>query len=293
MLMLVTREKTAYTEVDQSEFEAEVSPMLNARNDSLRIGDMDMDYISFGNGTQPFVMLPGLGDSLKTVKGTAFPFAIMYRVFAKYFKVFVFSRKNGLPSKYSIRDMADDQAQAMKLLGISNACVMGISQGGMIAMHLAAAHPELVNKLVLGNTAARSSPTMQRVVGKWLDWANIGDFKSLFIDTAEKTYSEKKLKTYRPLYPLLAAASKPKSLDRFVTQGNACLAHDASAELGRIKCPTLVFGGGHDKIVGIEAAPELAKGIQNSELFICEEFGHGAYEEYRGFNEMVLRFLRE
>lgn len=267
--------------------------MLNAKNDSLRIGDTDMDYISFGNGPQPFVMLPGLGDALKTVKGTAVPFAIMYKIFAKDFRVFVFSRKNALPSEYSICDMADDQAQAMELLGISNAHVMGISQGGMIAMHLAAAHPELVSKLVLANTAAKTNPTMQQVVGKWIDWANIGDFKSLFIDTAEKTYSEKKLKTYRPLYPLLAAASKPKSLDRFVTQGNACLTHNASAELVRIKCPTFVVGGGHDKIVGIEAAPELAKGIQNSELFICGELGHGAYEEYRGFNEMVLRFLRE
>jgi len=267
--------------------------MLNAKNDSLRIGDTDMDYISFGNGVQPFIMLPGLGDALKTVKGTAFPFAIMYRVFANDFRVFVFSRKNGLPSKYSIRDMADDQAQAMKLLGISNACVMGISQGGMIAMHLAAAHPELVSKLVLANTAAKANPTMQQVVGKWIDWANIGDFKSLFIDTAEKTYSEKKLKTYRALYPILAAVSKPKGLDRFVTQANACLTHDASAELDRIKCPALVLGGDRDKIVGAEAAPELAEGIENSELFICEGFGHGAYEEYLGFNEKVLRFLRE
>ncbi len=297
VLLLIYRKQNTrqdnYLGNDKLQFELEVSPMLNAKNGSLQIGDTDMDYISFGKGVQPFIMLPGLGDALKTVEGTAFPFAIMYRVFAKDFRVFVFSRKNGLPSKYSIWDMADDQAQAMKLLGISNACVMGISQGGMIAMHLAAAHPELVSKLVLANTAAKANPTMQQVVGKWLDWANAGDFKSLFIDTAEKTYSEKKLKIYRPLYPLLAAAGKPKSLERFITQGNACLAHDASAELGKIKCPTLVVGGGHDKIVGIEAAPEFAKGIQNSELFVCEEFGHGAYEEYRGFNEMVLRFLRE
>ena len=267
--------------------------MLNAINGYLQIGNTDMDYISFGNGVQPFIMLPGLGDALKTVKGTAVSFAMLYRVFSKDFKVFVFSRKNRLPAEYSIHEMANDQAKAMELLGISNACVMGISQGGMIAMYLAAEHPELVSKLVLANTAAKTNPTMQQVVGKWIDWANIGDFKSLFIDTAEKTYSEKKLKTYRPLYPLLAAASKPKSLDRFVTQGNACLTHNASAELGRINCPTLVLGGGHDKIVGIEAAPELAEGIQNSELFICEEFGHGAYEEYRDFNDMVLRFLRE
>lgn len=31
----------------------------------------DMDYISFGKGNKILIMLPGLGDGLKTVKGTA------------------------------------------------------------------------------------------------------------------------------------------------------------------------------------------------------------------------------
>lgn len=266
--------------------------MFNAKSGSLKIGETDMEYISFGHGEQPFVMLPGLGDALKTVKGSAASLAIMYRAFAKDYKVFLFSRKNRLPAAYSIRDMANDQALAMALLGLLGAYVMGVSQGGMIAMHLAANHPELVKKLILANTAARSNSTVQRVVGKWLDWANAGDFQSLFADTAEKTYSERKLRVYRPMYPLLAAASKPKEFDRFITQANACLAHDASMELAKIKCPTLVFGGGCDKIVGASAAPELAKGIKNSKIFVCEGLGHGAFEEYSGFKEMVLQFLR-
>ena len=123
--------------------------MLNAENCSLKICGTEMDYISFSSGEQTLVMLPGLGDALKTVKGSAVSFSMLYRIFARDFKVFVFSRKNRLPSEYSIPDMADDQARAMKTLGITNAYVMGISQGGMIAMRLAAEHPELVSRLVL------------------------------------------------------------------------------------------------------------------------------------------------
>lgn len=68
----------------------------------------------------------------------------MYRTYAKYFKVYLFSRKNMIPKDYTIADMADDQAKVLKTLGISDACVMGVSQGGMISMHLAAKYPELV-----------------------------------------------------------------------------------------------------------------------------------------------------
>ena len=49
-----------------------------------------------------------------------------------------------IPKDYTIADMADDQAKVLKTLGISDACVMGVSQGGMISMHLAAKYPELV-----------------------------------------------------------------------------------------------------------------------------------------------------
>ena len=68
----------------------------------------------------------------------------MYRTYAKYFKVYLFSRKNMIPKDYTIADMADDQAKVLKTLGISDACVMGVSQGGMISMHLAVKYPELV-----------------------------------------------------------------------------------------------------------------------------------------------------
>ena len=78
--------------------------MHNAENCSLNICGTEMDYISFSSGEQTLVMLPGLGDALKTVKGSAVSFSMLYRIFARDFKVFVFSRKNRLPSEYSISD---------------------------------------------------------------------------------------------------------------------------------------------------------------------------------------------
>ena len=118
----------------------------------IHICDIDMDYISFGNGDKNLIIIPGLGDSLKNVKGTAFPFSLMYRLFAKDFKVYVFSRKNRIEKNYSTRDMAADLATVIKQLGIGKASIMGISQGGMIAQYLAIDFPEIVEKLILAVT---------------------------------------------------------------------------------------------------------------------------------------------
>ena len=88
--------------------------LYNIKNGTLYIGESTMDYIRFGTGSRVLVMLPGLGDSLRSMKGTALPMAVLYRVFAKGFTVYAFSRKNGLPQGYTTRDMARDQAEAME-----------------------------------------------------------------------------------------------------------------------------------------------------------------------------------
>ena len=151
--------------------------MYHAKNCYVKIDNTEMEYVTFGNGIQPFIIIPGLGDALKTVRGTAVPFSYMYRIYAKYFKVYLFSRKNMIPKDYTIADMADDQAKVLKTLGISDACVMGVSQGGMISMHLAAKYPELVTKLVLANTAPYANDVIKTVVGTWIDKAKQGNFK--------------------------------------------------------------------------------------------------------------------
>ena len=172
----------------------------NARNCNIKIGDTDMDYISFGNGNKSLVIIPGLGDALKTVKGSAVTFALMYKLFAKDYKVYVFSRKNKLKQDCSTRDMATDLADVMNQLNITKAFVLGVSQGGMIAQYLAIDYPELVEKLVLAVTLCQPNETSKSVISNWLLLAKEKDFKQIFIDTAEKTYTERKLKTYRPFY---------------------------------------------------------------------------------------------
>ncbi len=266
--------------------------LLGAKNASVHIGGSEMDYVSFGRGSRALVLLPGLGDGLATVKGMALPLAWAWRAYAKDYSVFVFSRKNELPEHFSTRDMAQDQAGAMRALGLTDADIIGVSQGGMIAQYLAIDHPELVRRLVLAVTLAGGpNELLQSTVNGWIELAKRADHKALMIDTAEKSYSEKALRGYRMLYPILGCIGRPQDYKRFITQANACIRHDARGELHRINCATLVVGGACDRIVGANAAAELAQGIAGSEYFLYEGLGHAAYEEARDFNRRVLRFL--
>lgn len=263
----------------------------NAKGSTVKIGETDMEYIAFGCGEKPFVILPGLSDGLKTVYKQEKYLAVYYRQFARKFKVYIFSRKNMFEEGYTTRDMARDQKASMEKLGISNACVMGVSQGGMIAQYLAIDYPELVDRLILGVSISRPNETVQQVVKSWIEMAESNDYKRLIIDTMERTYTDEYLKKYRPLYPILGRIGKPKDFTRFLIEAKACINHNAFYALDQIKCPTLVIGGDSDKVVGEYASEEMAERIKGSELVIYKGLGHGAYEETKDFNHQVINFL--
>ncbi len=263
----------------------------NIKNGSVPLGDTEMEYVSFGRGVKQLILLPGLSDGLATVKGRALLLAAPYRIFCEQYTVYVFSRKNKLPDGYTIREMAADQAAAMGALGIESACVMGVSQGGMLAQTMAIEYPALVEKLVLAVTAPNANETVHSCVARWMALARQGNHRQLMIDTAEHSYSQRRLKTYRLFYPLLGLVGKPKDYHRFLVNGEAILKFDVRDELQRIACPTLILAGEEDEIVSLRASYEIKERIAGSELVTYPGLGHAAFEEAPGINERVLRFL--
>ena len=80
----------------------------NAQNGSIAIDNTTIDYISFGIGNKHLLLIPGLGEGMQTVKGTAIPMALMYHSLAKDFRVHMISRRTHMPEHFSTRDMAED-----------------------------------------------------------------------------------------------------------------------------------------------------------------------------------------
>jgi pimeloyl-ACP methyl ester carboxylesterase len=266
--------------------------MLQAKNCVLHVPTGTVDYIRFGRGRKTLIMIPGVGDGLKTVKGMALPFAFLYRSLAREYTVYVFSRRRMLSPGMTTRDMAEDLNMAMDALGLSSAFLVGVSQGGMIAQWLAIDHPDKLEKLVLTVTLSRPNATVKAVVDGWLTMADRGDYKGIMLDTAERSYSEKRLKRARLEYQLLGSMGKPKSFDRFRIQALSCVTHNTYDLLDRIACPTLVIGGKEDAIVTGEASVEMAGRIPNGKLYMYDGLGHGLYEEAPDFLKRVSDFCK-
>ena len=247
-------------------------------NGKLQISGGEMDYIRFGSGSRALVILPGLGDGLRTVKGTALPMSLMYRLFARDFTVYAFSRKAPLPKEYSTREMARDQAEAMELLGIGKADVFAVSMGGMIAQYLALDFPDKVNRMVLAVTSARPNAILRESVEEWVSLAEKGDHAAFMESNLRHIYSAAYYRRNKGALPLLGLLTKPKSYERFFVQAEACLTHDAYELLGGITAPTLVVGGEKDLALGAEASREIAAAVPNAQLKIYPQWGHGLYE---------------
>ncbi|MBP5554876.1 MAG: alpha/beta hydrolase [Lachnospiraceae bacterium] len=267
--------------------------MSNRVNGSVKIGDTEMYYVSFGSGPKKLVVIPGLGDGLATVKGKAFFLAPSYKKFMQDYTVYMFSRKNKMPKGYTIRQMAEDQVTAMHSLGIDKACILGVSQGGMISQYIAIDHPEVVEKLILAVTAPYANDVVKGAVGGWIEMANAGDHMKLTIDTAEKMYTAKFFEKNRKAMPILAKMTKPKSYERFFRNAEAILNFDSREGLSRISCPTYIIAGDDDNTVGNDAPYELSEAIKDSEVFIYKGFGHGAFEECKDFYDKVLQFCNK
>jgi len=266
--------------------------LLSIEDKTIAINGSATDYVAFGRGKTPLLIIPGLSDGLKTVKGTGLMLWFIYRLLARDFKVYVISRKNELKPGYTTRQMAADLALVMDQLGIAPANVMGISQGGMISQWLAIDHPGKIIKLAIVISVSRQNETTRQVIGNWVTLAGDEDYDDLAVDMMEKSYTEKYLKRVRLFYWLIKKMSRPKSQQRFLIQAEACLTHDAHAELAKITCPTFVIGGGVDRIVGdAEVQQDLADTIENSTLHIYPDLGHGAYAEAKDFGERIYDFF--
>ena len=250
-----------------------------------------MDYVTFGKGNQPLVIIPGLGDGLKTVKGMAMPFSITYRKLAERYKIYVFSRINELRQGYTTRDMAADVAEAMETLNLDAAYVMGISQGGMIAQWLAVDFPERVQRLILAVTTGKPSQLARERIEHWQKLSQSGTFRDLMLDIAKHSYTQKSYQKWRILSNIMGRLGRIKDEKRIAIQSQSCLTHDSLEVLKKIQCPTLVLGALEDDVIGVDGSKELAKAISDCQLLILKHSGHALYEENKVFQEAVCGFL--
>ena len=252
-----------------------------------------LPFIRFGEGRRVLVIFPPINDALRDVTLGARFLGWYYRRFADDYTVYLVSRRRGLPSGYTTREMAADYGEALgRSIGPSH--VMGLSLGGLVAQHFAADHPELVESLVIGVAARSLGPEGQEIVRRWIALARGEQWRELHAEMMVAMYTGVR----RPLYDLLARilgsamVRSPSAQNDFIVSAEASLNHDADNRFEAIEARTLVAGGAQDRLFPASLQKDTVRRIPTASLRLIDGVGHGAFDERkRDFDATIKEFI--
>ncbi|SOE47074.1 Pimeloyl-ACP methyl ester carboxylesterase [Fibrobacter sp. UWT3] len=259
----------------------------------VRTDGFEMEYAKFGNGPRALVIIPGL--AIKSVMKSAASLQVPYKMFTEGYTLYFFDRRKDVDPGYSLEEMARDQVLAMQALGLKDVALYGVSQGGMVAQHIAATHPELVWKLVLGCSTSKPEPQQLEVIGNWARLARAHDREGLvaaFIrDCFSSKFAERYSRALRAMYKDVSEAE----MDRFAVFARECDNVDTGDMLASIKCPVLVLAASEDRVVLPIASDKIVEKLRAAnvpyEYEIFEGYGHAAFDEIKEYKDRILQFL--
>ncbi len=261
----------------------------------IKANGITINYDQQGTG-EPLVLIPYLAADYAC-------YAFQVAEYSKHFTcISVDPRGAGDTDKpggtYSTELFADDIAAFIQAAGIGRAHVAGLSLGAATGMWLAAKHPDRVKSLSLHSAWAKTDPFLKTIVEGWQVMAKglnnvtemviLGIFPWCF---TPELYASKP--DYIGSLAQFVRGRPAQPLDAFMRQSNAVIAHDAEAQLGKIKAPTLITFGRHDMVTSTRFADRMKNGIKGSQVLVFEGCAHAPiYEKVEEFNQKTLEFLK-
>jgi pimeloyl-ACP methyl ester carboxylesterase len=261
----------------------------------IKANNITINYDQQGSG-DPLILIPFL-----TADHACYAFQVAE--YAKHFTCVSLDLRGTGESDdpegtYSTELLADDVAVFMRAVGIRKAHISGLSLGAAIGMWLAAKYPDMVASLSLHSGWSKTDPFLRTVIEGFQVMAKaMGSVPEMVVLALFPWCLTPELCATKPDYIKSLAdfvRSRPaQSVESFMQQSNAVIAHDAEAQLSRIKAPTLITFGRHDVATSTRFADRMKRGIRNSELLIFEDCAHAPiYENVAEFNDKTLQFLK-
>ncbi|MBP5739725.1 MAG: alpha/beta hydrolase [Spirochaetia bacterium] len=249
-----------------------------------------MNYIKFGTGDKILVMLPGLSVKSVLLMGDAVKNA--FSAYDKDYTIYLIDRREDVPPVYTVTDMARDTAEKMKELGLEDVCLFGASQGGMMAMLIAAWYPELVHKLVLGSSAAKITDLGNSVIDGWVSLAEKRDGVALYLDFLKKVYPAYLFDQFKDIFIATGKSVTDEEFARFIIIAKGAVDFDATSELDKIKCPVLVVGSEDDAVLGSAPSYDIARRL-GCRIHMYKDYGHDCYDTAPDFRDRMFKFFNE
>lgn len=223
------------------------SPITEPEADGfVQLSQVNMHYQVYGRGKKPLILIHGNGGSVKSLDEAAGYLANDYTVYLTE------SRCHGQssdPGEISYRLMASDIVEFAEKMNIDKPYIMGHSDGGIIAITIAAEYPEFPAAII--SCGANSHPS------KFKPYFTIGvKINNLF--------------------------HKDKLNDMMLE-----LPDFTEDYLAKITCPAYIVAGEYD-IMWLSDSVYIHNGIKNSDISIIRLATHSSYMSHDGKQAYVL-----
>jgi pimeloyl-ACP methyl ester carboxylesterase len=184
-------------------------------------------------------------------------------------------RSGGAGATYSFRQSAFDMFALLDALHLERVDIIGLSGGGITALHMATLNPGRVRSMVLISTP-RAFPDQARAIQR--------AFSETMLSPAE-------------LEMMRARHSRPGQLQTLLAQANAFADGDdpnfTTEQLGRIVADTLIVFGDRDPFYPLSCALELRDGLPRAWLWVVPNGGHAPVfgEHAQAFGSLTVEFF--
>ena len=183
---------------------------------------------------------------------------------------------------FSYREMADDTAALIALLGVGPVDVVGHSDGGDVALLLARYHPEAVRRMVISGANLRGLPADE--------WQRRSRWSPQQVREKVRELSERLPASFRSDYEKVTPDG-PEHWWTHLTKSYQLWAKPVvieAAELKAIGIPVLVIAGDRD-FTSIEETVEIYRGLPRGQLLILPATGHGTFSERPALVNLAIR----
>jgi 3-oxoadipate enol-lactonase len=252
----------------------------------MKLNGKELAVEQHGEG-DAVLMIHGLGGSSNTWFGQR-------RMLAKRFNVICpdlnGSARSPLSGTLSIDGFVEDMAALLDTLKIESVHLVGHSMGTIVCQHLAVSHSERVRSMVLMGPLAEPPAPARKALADRAALAR----KEGMVPIADTLVGVSISEDTRANQPAICALVR-ESLMRQNAEGYAktceALAGAKSAELERVRCPTLLLTGDEDPVGPPANTQALAKRIPGARTQIFSRTGHWTpIERTFEVNQAMLNF---
>jgi 3-oxoadipate enol-lactonase len=194
-----------------------------------------------------------------------------------------------------------DLIALLEQLGIRQATLVGASLGGRVALEVAAAHPEVVDALVVAGAALPGFAWSDQLRASWAEEdaaLERGDLDAA-VEVNLRMWVDGPRRPPTAVDPAVRESVRRMQRRAFELQmpvwedaEEELLVSDLERRLSAVRAPTLVVVGAEDVADFQQIAAQLAREIPGPQHAVIPNTAHlPSLERPAAFNELVLRFL--